>query len=506
MMQNNTITPPHMPIDLPVEVGLPAGNPFLVRTFARFEGPEGRSIKIPVYYDGEGGWKVRFSAPIEGTWRYAVVIGDSEASTDGGTVECRGPTLDAVHGGLRVDPANRHHFVFEDGTPYFMLAYECDWLWAMGFQEGGIDRIRKFLKTLSGFGFNGIIMNVFGYDTGWAPGKTSDIDYGPPDEIPWAGTHEHPDYLSLNPRFFYNFDQVMRVFLEEGFTAHLYFKVYNKKVNWPANGSPGDDLYFSYVAARYQAFPNVLWDYSKETYYEPDKEYVKGRIGLVRGLDAYRRPWTVHDDLVFTHDPRYTDTLDFVTLQRHTDFHWSILYERERKDWPVLNAEFSYEARPGHESDPYAWTAHAAEEVADRAYKIVMAGGYLCYYYDGTAFDVIEDLALPIGYGYMKILSDFFTSIEWYAMEPHPEYSCYTAYCLADTGWEYIFYTSPKQKLLVNLLIPPDRNVRAIWVDTRKGSRENGTESRWWGEAASPGLRMFVSPFDVPALLHLKTT
>ena len=31
---------------------------------------------------------------------------------------------------LRVDPAHPYHFIYEDGTRYFLLGYEADWLWA----------------------------------------------------------------------------------------------------------------------------------------------------------------------------------------------------------------------------------------------------------------------------------------------------------------------------------------------------------------------------------------
>jgi hypothetical protein len=70
----------------------------------------------------------------------------------------------------------------------------------------------------------------------------------------------------MNVAYWQNFDRIMQLLLDEGVTAHVFLKVYNKHVNWPKPYSLGDDLYFTYLAARYQAFPNIIWEYCKESY------------------------------------------------------------------------------------------------------------------------------------------------------------------------------------------------------------------------------------------------
>jgi hypothetical protein len=36
-----------------------------------------------------------------------------------------------LHGGLIVDPLHPHHFIWQDGTRYFLMGYECDFLWIL---------------------------------------------------------------------------------------------------------------------------------------------------------------------------------------------------------------------------------------------------------------------------------------------------------------------------------------------------------------------------------------
>ena len=89
--------------------------------------------------------------------------------------------------------------------------------------------------------------------------------------------------------------------------------------------------YFTYFTARYQAFPNVIWDYSKESYYELDKDYLASRLALVKENDSYRRLTTVHDDRHFYGEPQNAGLLDFATLQQHDDFYTSALLERSKR-------------------------------------------------------------------------------------------------------------------------------------------------------------------------------
>ena len=106
-------------------------NPFDVELAGEFSGPGGIRLRVPGFYDGDGRWIVRFSPTAVGEWNLRTV--SSLPALDGktGTVSAVPNRHPRIHGGLRVDPMHPHHFKYEDGTRYFLLGYEADWLWAV---------------------------------------------------------------------------------------------------------------------------------------------------------------------------------------------------------------------------------------------------------------------------------------------------------------------------------------------------------------------------------------
>ena len=138
--------------------------------------------------------------------------------------------------------------------------------------------------------------------------------------FPWEGTNEKPDHSRLNPAFFKVYDGMMRASQDKGIVAHIMIKVYNKMVNWPAKWSRDEERYFRYVVARYQAFSNVVWDFSKESYNEKDEILQSRLIDLVRAQDAYDRLTTAHDDDLYEWDRELSRNLDFRTDQQHSFF------------------------------------------------------------------------------------------------------------------------------------------------------------------------------------------
>jgi hypothetical protein len=98
------------------------GNPFDVELAGEFTGPDGVRLRVPGFYDGNGTWKIRFSPSGQGEW--SMRTSSSLAALDGKTatgIWCGPNRHPAIHGGLRVDAAHPHHFIYED-MPYFILA------------------------------------------------------------------------------------------------------------------------------------------------------------------------------------------------------------------------------------------------------------------------------------------------------------------------------------------------------------------------------------------------
>jgi Protein of unknown function (DUF4038)/Domain of unknown function (DUF5060) len=414
-------------------------NPFTVAFVATVQGPGQVRLQVPGFYDGQGTWKVRVAPTVEGSWSLRTESAVPDLNGRQAQFEAVASTNHHVHGGLRIDPQYPRHFVFDDGTHCFVMGYECDWLWALDSDKPGLPTVVPFLDKLAASGFNYVLLNAFAQDTTWRPGKTASDDYGPPPRYAWAGSNESPDHSRLNLAYWQHYDRVMQALYERGMVAHVMIKVYNKLVNWPAKGSPEDDLYFRWLIARYAAYPNLHWDFSKESNNEKDLDYKLGRIKFIRDNDPYRRPITTHTDLKTFDRGAYDGALDYRCDQVHKDWHASLLAHRRQHVWPVLNVEFGYECGPGGVQDKTYRVAQSPEEVCRRAWEVCMAGGYGAYYYTYTAWDVIRPQDAPPGYAYFKHLREFFESTAYWRLEPADALTS-AGYCLAEPGKQYVVF------------------------------------------------------------------
>ncbi len=458
------------PYDLAFTSDTQHENPFRVTLMATATGPNGEKLKVPGFYDGDRTWKVRLALPARGRWELTTESDDPKLDGKSATLECVANANEAVHGGLLVDPDSPHHFVWEDGTRYFLLAYECDWLWALDMGDPELPNLKPFLDKLAAHGFNHILLNAYAHDTGWCKGHTGPDDYGPPPMYAWLGSNEEPDHTRFNLDYWQHYDRMMRAMHKRGIVAHIMIKVYNKMVNWPTRAGAEDDLYFRWVAARYAAYPNVVWSFSKESHNERDLDYKLGRVRLIRETDPYRRLITTHDDDAAYRGGYYDNFLDFRTDQQHSKWRETILAQRERRKRPVLNAEYGYEHGPGGPEDKTYGRVQAPAEVVRRAWEVQMAGGYGAYYYTYTAWDVLRPEDTPPGYAYCRHLVEFFDGTGYWLMEP-AEGLVSEGYCLAKAGQEYVVYLDHAE-LFTLRVAGAMRPLSAEWFHPLTGERK----------------------------------
>ncbi len=469
-----------------------AGNPFAVEFSAVAEGPGGLRLEHAGFYAGDGRWTIRLAPPVAGDW--ALTTRSDQAALDGKRVQltCTENDDPAAHGGLLIDPENPHHFVYEDGTRYFLSGYECDWLWALD-----EDALLPFLDTLQAAGFNHILLNAYAHDTGWRKGKTGPDDYGPPPMYAWEGSNDAPDFSRFNLDYWRHYDRVIQAMNARGIVAHIMVKVYNKMVNWPERYSAEEEQYFRWLAARYAAFPNVVWDFSKETYNEKDVEYKRSRFALIRALDPYKRLVTCHDDGKHYDQGEYDDLLDFESDQQHNHWHEVILKHRARRACPAVNVEYGYEHGLGGPEDMTYRVVQAPEEVLRRAWLVCMAGGYGAYYYTYTAWDVIRPEDTPPGYAYFRHMVDFFTDTGYWAVEPAGNL-VEPGYCLARPGEEYIVYLDEERPFTLQIA-GADGPLAAEWFNPLTGERQVA-------DAVADGDVSFTPPWsEGPVALHVGT-
>jgi hypothetical protein len=462
------------PIEIEVK-GTPLGeNPFYTRLEGRFTSPKGDIVRIPGFYAGNDIWKIRFSPTEKGIWTYEISSKDlPQAHGQKGTLDFS--QIDEPRGGLIISKEHPHHFTFEDGSYHFMNGYECDWLWALDLGTDSLKKTKEMITQIKSHRFNTVIMNLYAHDCAWTPDYDPQYIYTPPALYCWEGTNEKPIHSRMNTNFFDHFDRVVDLLWQEGIMVHLFYKVYNKEVNYPARYSQEDDLYFKYITSRYQAYPNMVWDFSKEAKNEPDKKYILNRLNYIKSLDAYRRLVTIHDDPGFFAKEENRRSVDFFTAQQHMCYFHSALNGRLRYDMPYFNSEFQYEHGPKGIKDISFGASNTPEESIIRAWEVVLAGAYPAYYYTYTAWNTIDYSFDPPGAEYFGILYDFMTSLEWWKFEPSLELvQPNTGLSLAREDSEIVIFTGIRDRPRKDIFITADwdfTQYNGFWMDIFSGEK-----------------------------------
>ncbi len=466
-------------------------NPFSVRFAATVKGPDGRIFTLPGFYDGNNTWKLRVSANQEGDWSLVTESELPELNGKQAAFTCTTGKNPKIHGVLRVDEKNPHHFVFEDGTRFYMLAYECDWLWALDVGSPKLKAINPFLNKLASYGFNYVILDTYAHDTSWRTGKTGDDDYGPPPIFPWEGDNANPNHQKLNLAFWQHYDRVVHALYERGMMAHVLLKVYNKKVKWPVRESLEDDLFFRTIMARYAAYPNMIWDFSKEAHNEKLLDYKLNRLQFVRANDPYHHLLTVHDDDANNDAGAFDALTDFRVDQQHSKMREKILKQRQRRAWPVANVEFGYEQGIGGPEDKTYRIVQTPEDFVGRAWEVAMAGGYTAYYYTYTAWDVLRPEHTPKGYTYFKQLREFFEATRYWELAPAEKVTS-EGWALANPGKEYVVCLKEARPFVLTVSAPNE--LKGEWFNPltaqkisagviKSGSQEMRPPEGWTGLA-----------------------
>lgn len=496
-------------VELAYEHDQPVADPFAVVFGAAFVHADGHRLEVPGFYNGGGEWLVRFSPPVAGQWLWTTYSGEPALAGQGGTLAVSPPTTPALRGPIRVSPENPRKFVYADGSPYFLMAFELDWLFALDAEnDQDIPRTRQLVNQVAEHGFNQIVMNVFAYDAGWGEkDKIPDrYNFAQPTVFPFAGTNESPDHSTLNVEYFQRLDRVIEYLGEQGIVAHLMIYVWNKKVNWPPPSSIEDNRYFDYVVKRYQAYPHLVWDISKEAlgYGHDDMGYITGRIDRLRSIDAHRRLVSVHD---YDYCEAFPEKVDFISIQEWEPY----LYDRmlqvaaQHDSKPVFNIEHG-----GYERTTYSiFNGAYTDPIAclDRVYQCVFAGTYATYYWQNTAwYNVIYDpFSLPQPqqphFDFYQNLTTLFDTYDFNTLRPLQ--NPFAPPILTDGQSVYLFYL-PRDRggLYGTIRSLKGKTVRIRWFNPITGEFIDGGEKDFvkGGWTGIPRPEELTSPIAIAIL------
>ena len=433
---------------------------------------------IPLFYNGDGDWILRYSSFQLGTKNFIIESSIDELNGITGEITINKNLKKDRHGSIVLNEETPNRFFYQDGQHYFNLAFECDWLFALDYGEKDLEKTKHLLKLLNHHGFNQIVMNVYSYDVSWPKDErltdNPEHEYGGREDIfPFLGSNSNPDYSSLNIDFFKHFDSVISEMHNHEIVCHLMIYVWNKLVSWPEMESKEDNRYFDYVVKRYQAFPNMIWDVSKEALHRTraTKQYIVERIERIRRIGSYDRLVSVHDYGFCRNHP---DLVDFISMQdwKHTLYQNMMTARNDFPKKPIFNIEHGgYEVSP-YNVFPGAYTD--AEVCLRRNYMCLFAGGYTTYYWQGASWNVLihnpyelsEDFKKP-HFEYFKYMREFMESVNF----EH----CESVYRYNSSGYNLTNY----QDGIVLLYTPKENNwIGANAIVDREFEYENAT--RQW--------------------------
>ncbi len=501
----------YAPMDLVFETEESIDNPFDLSFGARITTPDGTSLNVPGFYNGGNEYIIRFTGNSTGDWSYRTYASMPELSGIKGKISVTDNTNPHVHGTVLVSSEHSQKFSYEDGTPYFALAFELDWLFALDYDnQSAIPRTEQIIGEVKSNGFNQIVMNIYAYDVGWevADDVPAAYEFGKPSYSPFGGTNENPDFSTLNMDFFQHLDRVIHHLFEQGIVAHVMIYVWNKQVNWPDMYSTDDNRYFDYVIKRYKGYPNIMWDVSKEAldYGRCDIPYINERIARIRKQDAYNRLITVHD---YEYCSREPDRVDFISIQNWRTDLYSLSLEAYllHSDKPVMNIEHG-----GYEEGPYQSFVgnYVNPEVClIRNYQCLFAGVYSSYYWQDAAWNVViydpmESQYVPDKpkFEYYKHLQKLFTDYDFSTLFPHkPKLTtngrvgldnlASSSYPLTNGEGLYMYFV-PSENHQINVVLPEPSGgkLQATWFNPFKGEYQDGGTSDWWN------WKPYQSPWD----------
>lgn len=469
--------------------------------------PNGDRFLLRGFPNGGGTWLLRFSGKQPGTYGLTTVSSNPQWAGKTFEVQVREASNPLFRGEMSVDTENPKRFVFQDGSPAFPIAFELDWLFALDYGDPELPRTAPLLDTIRANGFNQVVMNVYAYDIGWKkdPELPERYNFSAPAFYPFGGTNEQPDFSSLNYAYFDHLDRVVEMLNAKGISAHLMIYVWNKKVSWPEMYSDADNRYFDHVIRRYQAYPNIIWDISKEAldYGRCDIPYIDERIGRVRDLDAYGRLVTVHD---YEYCKVRPEMVDFISIQswRSGLYHHMLEAAQIHADKPVVNIEHGgYEKGPylnfqGSYTDPITCLA--------RSYECLFAGVYASYYWQDTSWNAIvyDPWNLPEAeqphWAYYKTMQELFREYPFQDLRPvdlkittngrqEDENTNTSGWALTNGAGTYLYYFEDRVEFS-HLIVPePDSgSVSLKWLNLLTGEYLPDEVRQWagWMEVATP--------------------
>ncbi len=483
-------------IDITVTTNREYPNPFLdVDVFGVFTGPQGQTLKLLGFWDGEGTWVVRFAPTALGIWSYRIESTDADNGdfSGSGTVECVPYTgeLDIYkHGFLKVS-ADKDYLTYGDGTPFFWLG-DTHWTFVTEerFDESNCPKYDSQFKACA----DKRVQQKFNvYQCNFRDGNVDGF-FGRNIDMMQKTEQGYLPNLSI---FKENVDKKMKYLADCGFVIAVG---YAWGFDMERHEVERYQKFAKYTAARYGAYP-VVWTLAGELPgYAGDLEQNTRLWKLVaeecEKWNGYENLQSVHlacarpFPKVYEKEPWF----DFAMSQAgHGDEDMGQEMYAEFKEMyaghPVLESEATYE---GATSGEYCSRIIDAKMMRRLAYLIMQSGGCGYTYGCNGVWELQWEAGVGgIGWGDMSwwdglelpgadqltIFRDFYESVNWSTLKPLPreqaEVECFFM-SPAPNRMQIFFTGDPERRTIVGYLT--ETSMRTFVLRGLKAGKYRG----WW--------------------------
>jgi len=494
--------------------------PFLTATFTGTDGRSQRKIiKVPGFWDGENTWKIRFTPPIDGTWKYETVSQDRKMNRKKGSITVSGWTeeeknINPARRGFMVvngsDPRKGRYFTYTDGTPVLWIA-DTWWDWTNSRIRFG--SFKKLADTRAEQGYN--IGQLFFAGNGWGR-ESSLLD---------------PSFREPKLEQIRKIEEMIRYANSKGITVWIHAWWSRENID-KSIGDENITRWWRYVVHRLHAF-NVIWvlagEYNMNNYGGFPLSFWN-RVGdIIKDEDPYDRITGSHPTPPMwsggAEAPQWS-TAEAVHNQKWLDYNQSqtghARWCNELIPEIISRAYRMAPAKPAVVTEPWYEFIEGnptAMDIRFAAWSSVMSGAAGHTYGGGHTWRVhlperptgigswpmdtslsVNTLIYPgaVSVGFM---GKYLRKLEWWKLEPHPELVLEnpSPFCLADPGNEYLFYLRYGGSIKVDLSSQkPSDEFEYRWTDL-----VNSLDSRS-GKIKGGSVVEIKCPEDYPGVVNFK--
>jgi len=457
---------------------------------ANFSGISGdaslKTFEISGFWDGGNNWKIRFAPPLAGTWIYETMSQDRGLNHRKGKIVVTDWTAEEKnanpvrHGFICVsqkEPRPGRYFIYTDGTPCFWIS---DTWWDWTNRQIKFESFKKLADTRSEQGFN--IGQLFFAGNGWGQ-ESSLLD----------PSFQHPDIDQIR-----QVEKMISYANSKGITMWIHAWWSRENIN-ATIGEENIRRWWRYVVHRLQAY-NVIWvlagEYNMYNYGGLTQEFWNNLGKLVKSEDPYGRIVGVHSTPPMWEggaDAPQWSTAEAINSQPWLDYNQSqcgharwcneLIPEIIKRAYAMKPAKPIVVTEPWYE---FIEGNPTAMDIRFGAWSSIMSGAAGHAYGGGHIWrahlperptdagdwpldtNLKTNTMLYPGAISVGFLGKYMRTLEWWRLEPHPELvgDNPSHYCLADPGFEYLFYLRFGGSVKLDLRDYPDSaKYNFQWID-----------------------------------------